>query len=104
MIFEKQMSTRSKYLSLLKQFDAPELKTICTPVPFGTRDMPWLWDLRKVCGFTDNGVGLAAPQIGILQRAIFVCPDRRDVGRFMINPEITQCSINYVSMVEGCLS
>lgn len=98
------MNTKLQYLSLLKQFDAPELKTPCEPVPFGTVDMPWLKTMRKVCGFTGSGVGLAAPQIGVLKRAIFIWPSRAGMGRFMINPEICWRSIEFVEMEEGCLS
>ncbi|MBQ7718915.1 MAG: peptide deformylase [Clostridia bacterium] len=48
-----------------------------------------------------EGVGLAAPQVGILRRAIIV-----DVGEGLfefINPEIIE-SDGEVSMTEGCLS
>ena len=49
-----------------------------------------------------NGVGLAAPQIGIKRRIIVV-----DVGDGLIeliNPEIVKLSDETVEMAEGCLS
>lgn len=49
-----------------------------------------------------NGVGLAAPQVGILKRAIVV-----DVGSGlieMINPEIIEKKGEQISPPEGCLS
>lgn len=49
-----------------------------------------------------NGVGLAAPQIGISKRLVVI-----DVGegpRFLINPEITSYSTETESQWEGCLS
>lgn len=52
-----------------------------------------------------NGVGLAAPQVGVLKR-IFVAmpdPDKEDEVFVMINPEITYAEGTQKSS-EGCLS
>ena len=49
-----------------------------------------------------NGVGLAAPQIGISKRMVVV-----DVGEgpyFLVNPEIVSRSAESESKWEGCLS
>ena len=49
-----------------------------------------------------NGVGLAAPQVGILRRAVII-----DVGEGvieMINPQIIETSEETASEPEGCLS
>ncbi|ADK80781.1 peptide deformylase [Sediminispirochaeta smaragdinae] len=51
----------------------------------------------------DDGVGLAAPQIGVLKR-LFVCHVRGDVPRVFINPEIIGTSQEQVRYEEGCLS
>ncbi|MBA5850523.1 peptide deformylase [Clostridium sp. cel8] len=48
-----------------------------------------------------NGVGLAAPQVGVLKRVIVI-----DIGKGvikLINPEIIETEGSYVD-VEGCLS
>ncbi len=59
-----------------------------------------------------NGVGLAAPQIGLAER-IFVVdgsgeaeefPELKDFRKVFINPKITNRSGKNVSMTEGCLS
>lgn len=50
----------------------------------------------------ENGVGLAAPQIGIHKRLIIV-EDNGKVDAY-INPEITKTSLRTVSSEEGCLS
>lgn len=53
--------------------------------------------------YEENGVGLAAPQIGILRR-IFVLDAYDTVGaRVFINPEILELKGNQKD-VEGCLS
>ncbi|MDP3093391.1 MAG: peptide deformylase [bacterium] len=49
-----------------------------------------------------RGVGLAAPQVGISQRAIVVLINKRLRG--FINPTITRESREKVKKVEGCLS
>jgi peptide deformylase len=50
-----------------------------------------------------DGIGLAAPQIGILKR-MFVCHVRGDQPRVFINPEIIGTSLEEVEYEEGCLS
>jgi peptide deformylase len=57
-----------------------------------------------------NGVGLAAPQVGVLQRIIVVeTPENEDEpgsGRLyaVVNPQISRASKEQVDGVEGCLS
>lgn len=57
-----------------------------------------------------NGVGLAAPQVGVLQRVIVVeTPEEEDEpgsGQFyaIINPEIVRASEERADGIEGCLS
>lgn len=51
--------------------------------------------------YESNGVGLAAPQVGILKRVVVI-----DIGEgpvFLINPEITKTEGSYIDE-EGCLS
>ena len=51
-----------------------------------------------------NGVGLAAPQVGITQRfLVMMDPDTNEIYR-MINPTILSKSDETVVMEEGCLS
>lgn len=49
-----------------------------------------------------EGVGIAAPQVGINQRLFLVKMKRRFV--LMVNPEITSFSYDTIVMEEGCLS
>lgn len=51
--------------------------------------------------YESNGVGLAAPQVGILKRVVVI-----DIGEgpvFLINPEIVKTEGSYIDE-EGCLS
>lgn len=96
-------ATRSELLGKLKLWGDTALKTKCEPVLPG-EDLSFLYTMRKVCNATSNGVGLAAPQIGVLKRAIFINPDRDKYGRFMVNPEIIHASPEMIKWTEGCLS
>ncbi len=65
-------------------------------------------DIRGICQLMvevmirENGVGLAAPQIGISKR-IFVL-DADDELHILINPELVELSEEVVETREGCLS
>lgn len=55
--------------------------------------------------YAEEGVGLAAPQVGISERIIVVDPQQDDVPPFaLINPEITELSKETEKGEEGCLS
>ena len=49
-----------------------------------------------------DGVGLAAPQVGVLKRAVVISPDGRDFYEF-VNPVIVSSSGRQICR-EGCLS
>ncbi|ADQ46507.1 peptide deformylase [Caldicellulosiruptor kronotskyensis 2002] len=60
-----------------------------------------LLDDMKDTMYEANGIGLAAPQVGVLKRAVVI-----DIGEGaieLVNPEIEQVEGNAVD-VEGCLS
>jgi peptide deformylase len=50
-----------------------------------------------------NGVGLAAPQVGVSQR-LFIVKVEDKVRRVFINPAIIETSLETVPFEEGCLS
>ena len=59
------------------------------------------------CMYQNNGIGLAAPQVGILRRLVVIdCSDNKDIKKplKLINPEITELSKNISEFEEGCLS
>ncbi|GMV66356.1 MAG: peptide deformylase [Candidatus Omnitrophica bacterium] len=59
-----------------------------------------MWEVM----YDSNGIGLAAPQVGLSQRIILA--DTREPGEkiALINPEITWVSEEHSGMREGCLS
>ena len=59
-----------------------------------------MYELMK----TSNGVGLAAPQVGILKRMVVIQTDENQEPLMMINPKITERSSDFILFNEGCLS
>ena len=69
--------------------DDPALSKVCHQVTkFDDRLADLLDDLKETLAEA-NGVGLAAPQVGILRRAVIVVPDpESDEMIELVNPEI----------------
>jgi peptide deformylase len=79
----------------------PVLHKVCKPVEkFDWRLHKLLDDMRETL-IDSNGVGLAAPQVGILRRVVLV--DLGDEILELINPEIIEVDGEQEG-AEGCLS
>ena len=80
------------------------LRTKCEPVDTITPQLLSTMDEMVSMMRNQNGVGLAAPQIGALSRfLVMMDPDTETVYR-MINPTILSRSDALCTMEEGCLS
>jgi len=80
------------------------LREKCTKVNDITLDILATMDEMVKMMEQQNGVGLAAPQVGITQRfLVMLNPETNETYR-MINPTITSKSENTCIMEEGCLS
>ena len=85
----------------IKKAGDPVLKEICMPVERVDKKMKKLLDDMAETMYQADGVGLAAPQVGVSQQIIVV-----DIGDGLVeivNPQIVQsegCEIG----AEGCLS
>ena len=78
------------------------LHKVCKPVEkFDQKLWTWLDDMKETLEKA-NGVGLAAPQVGILRRICII--DVGDGVHELINPEITYESEETQYVQEGCLS
>ena len=89
--------------TILTQGD-PALSKRCHPVTkFDGKLADLLDDLRETLAEA-GGVGLAAPQVGIIRRAVIVVPDP-DTGEMveLVNPEIV-AQEGEEDGLEGCLS
>lgn len=84
------------------QYPDPVLKKKARPVQKFNQRLHKLLDDMAETMYDANGVGLAAPQVGILKRVIVV-----DVGEGlieMVNPEIVGKKGEQLAPPEGCLS
>lgn len=80
----------------------PILLKVCKPVDRFNLRLWQLLDDMKDTMYDDDGVGLAAPQVGIIRRVVVI-----DVGEGffeLINPEIIEMSEETQYGTEGCLS
>ena len=80
------------------------LREKCEPVSHVTSELLNTMDEMVKMMAQQNGVGLAAPQIGITQRfLVMMDPNTNEIYR-MINPKILSKSDETCVMEEGCLS
>ena len=79
----------------------PALHKVCRPVEKFDGRLHRLLDDMKETLVDANGVGLAAPQVGILRRVVLV--DTGDEVLELINPSLLETSGEQVG-AEGCLS
>ena len=80
----------------------PALSKICRPVTeFNERLAELLEDMKETLEVS-NGVGLAAPQVGVLRRVAIVL-DAEDNPIELVNPEILEFDGEQTGL-EGCLS
>ncbi len=85
----------------------PRLKQICAPVDRVDDDVRRLMDDMLETMYLAPGVGLAAPQVGVLKRVIVVDVGKDESERQpyrMANPELVWVADEDASAEEGCLS
>ena len=85
----------------------PRLKQIAAPVARVDDEIRRLMDDMLETMYQAPGVGLAAPQVGVLKRVIVVDASAKDEERAplrMANPELIEVSEEDAAYEEGCLS
>ena len=86
----------------------PRLKKVCDPVVQIDDDLRMLADDMLATMYDAPGVGLAAPQVGVMRRVLVMdCVkdlQARPRPMVLINPEITWASEETSTYEEGCLS
>jgi peptide deformylase len=95
-------------MALLDILEAPDrrLTTVCSPVERIDDEVLRLLDDMLETMYAAPGIGLAAPQVGVLKRA-FVADlgdERARAPVFVINPELLERSAATSLAEEGCLS
>ncbi len=96
---------------MLKIVQSPDplLNQVCEPCETGDRSLKKLAKQMERVMYATDGVGIAAPQVGILKRLIVVetTPDDEDGARnplALVNPEIIETWGDPEVNDEGCLS
>lgn len=82
-----------------------ELRVVSVPVSADkvtSEDIKSLIEDLKVTMKKENGIGIAAPQVGVHERVIIV--DMKGKPTAFINPELSDKSFKLVDSDEGCLS
>lgn len=83
----------------------PVLRAPAAPVGEVTPELKQLISDMFETMYAEEGVGLAAPQVGMSHRIIVVDPHLEEEERFaLINPEILEASKETEKSEEGCLS
>jgi len=84
------------------------LRKVCAPVPAITDDLRRLADDMLATMYDAPGIGLAAPQVGVLSRLIVMdCVKEEDAPPrpvVLFNPEVVWTSDETSTYEEGCLS
>lgn len=86
----------------------PRLKKTCEAVDDLTDELRTLADDMLATMYDAPGVGLAAPQVGVLSRLVVLDCEKSDTAKprplIMFNPKITAVSEGLNTYEEGCLS
>ncbi len=86
----------------------PRLKTVCKPVAAVTDDLRRLADDMLATMYDAPGIGLAAPQVGVMARMLVMdCVKEEGAAprpMVLLNPEIIWSSEERSVYEEGCLS
>lgn len=85
----------------------PRLRQMCAPVETIDREIEALVEDMFETMYDAPGIGLAAPQVGVLRRVVTIDLSRENEARqplTLINPEIVGTSEELSVYSEGCLS
>jgi peptide deformylase len=101
---EQRLEWRMAALRLVRQFPDPALRNAATAVAEVDDEVQRLAERMVDVMERAHGVGLAAPQLGILRRILVYRAGEDDDARVLINPELVELSDETEVATEGCLS
>lgn len=99
---EPQGPVVGRIVPIVREPDA-RLHARCEDATVGREAAQILADLIETC-VASKGLGLAAPQIGVMVRAVVVVDLKHKRILAMLNPRIIKRSPHKLKWVEGCLS
>jgi peptide deformylase len=91
-------------LAQIRQYPDPGLRMRAREIEDFDDDLARLAERLTALMQEANGLGLAAPQIGVLRRAFAFQPAPEDDARVIVNPQIVTRGDETESSDEGCLS
>jgi peptide deformylase len=91
-------------MRLVRQYPDPALRVPATTISEVDDDVRGLVERMADIMRRSHGVGLAAPQVGVLRRVFVYRSGADDPVRVLINPEIAERSEETEVDTEGCLS
>ena len=91
-------------LAQIRQYPDPVLRMRANEVESFDDDLRRLVERMTALMRDANGVGLAGPQVGTLQRVFVFQPKPEDEARAVVNPQLVETSEQILSDDEGCLS
>ena len=101
---EERREWRIAALRLVRQYPDPALRNAATAVAEVDDEVQRLAERMLDVMERAHGVGLAAPQLGILRRILVYRASDEDEPKVLINPELVERSGETELGTEGCLS
>jgi peptide deformylase len=101
---EERREWRATALRLVRQYPDPALRNAASPVAQVDDEVRRLAARMVDVMERAHGVGLAAPQLGVLRRMLVYRVGDEDAVRVLINPHLSELSEEIVVSTEGCLS
>jgi peptide deformylase len=101
---EERQAWRAAAVRLVRQYPDPALRVAAAPVGAVDADVRALIERMTDVMTRSHGVGLAAPQIGVLRRVFVYRTDAEERPRALVDPRIVEHSEETASDAEGCLS
>ncbi len=101
---EERREWRAAALRLVRQYPDPSLRNPANPVATVDDEVQRLAARMVDVMERAHGVGLAAPQLGVLRRLLVYRVGDDDAVRVLINPQLSEMSEETAISSEGCLS
>jgi peptide deformylase len=101
---QERREWRATALRLVRQYPDPALRNAASPVAEVDEEVQRLAARMVDVMERSHGVGLAAPQLGVLRRMFVYRIGDEDTPRVLINPKLSELSDELEVGTEGCLS
>src|SRR5436190_17695934 len=101
---EERRAHRAAAVMLVRQYPDPVLRVAADPVVDVDGDVRRLVERMSEVMRQAHGVGLAAPQLGVLRRILVYRVSSDGDVHVLINPELSERSEETQTDTEGCLS